>query len=75
MDIFFMVIATGLYCVTTLFVLASSRRSVSQGAARKTAREKKKIKKRGERKPFIFSRAVFRAELQLTERLEEAMFV
>ena len=43
--------------------LASSRRSVTQGAAQKTAREKNK--KRGERKLplaahyFIFPRAVF----------------
>ena len=54
--------------------LASSRRSFNQGAAQKTAREKKK-KKRGERKLplttfFLFFRALFSA---LTERLEEAI--
>ena len=57
--------------------LASSRPSVSQGAAQKTAREK--INKHGEfyrflspRFFFIFSRAVFCAAPWLTERLEEA---
>ena len=55
--------------------LTSSRRSVSWGAARKTGREKiKKKRARGSdpRAFFIFSRPVFRAAPQLTERLEEA---
>ena len=57
--------------------VSSSRRSVSWGAARKTAREKiKKNRAKGSefaRFFFIFSRAVFRAAPQLwTERLEEA---
>ena len=53
--------------------VVSSKRSVSWGSARKTARGIKKahdkIKKRAKK---IKKRAVFRAELQLTERLEEA---
>jgi len=50
--------------------LGSCKKGLSWGAARKTAGEKK----RGERKRFchIFSLAVFRAEPQLTERLEGA---
>ena len=56
--------------------LASSRRSVSHGAAQKTAHEKI-LKKRGAALPLaslflIFSRAVFCAAPRLTERLEEA---
>ena len=58
--------------------LASSRRSVSRGAARKTA-SKKTGKMRGEEKRFlsprfsrIFSLAVFRAAPLLTESLEAA---
>ena len=49
--------------------IASSRRSVSQGAIQKAARGK--IKKK--RFFFIFSRAVFCTAPRLTERLEEAM--
>ena len=45
--------------------LASSRRSVSQDAEQKTAREKKKKNSA--------AGAVFCAEPQLTERLEEAI--
>ena len=48
--------------------IASSRRSVSQGAEQKTAREK--IKK--PRREDIFSRPVFCAAPWLTKRLEEA---
>ena len=48
-------------------LIASSRRSVSLGAAQKTAREK--IKKSAF---YIFSRAVFCAAPWLTEHLEEA---
>ena len=57
--------------------LASSRRSVSQGAVQKTVRSNKK-KKRGERKQnlsprfsLFFGRCFLRCAL-LTERLEEA---
>lgn len=58
------------------FVLASSRRSGSWGAARKTAREKIK-KSTSSRGAFfqIFFRVFFRAAPQLAERLEEAKFV
>ena len=59
-----------------LYELASSRRSVSQGAAQKTAREKnKKRATRGFRDAFlIFLRADFCAAPWLTERLEEAIY-
>ena len=56
--------------------LASSRRSVSSGAERRTAHEKMQKARREEASShcvfFFFSRADFRAALQLIERLEEA---
>ena len=54
---------------STSCALSSSRRSVSQGAAQKTAREKIK---QSRREKALFFAAVFRAVPQLTERLEEA---
>ena len=53
--------------------MASSRFSVSLGAARKTAGKKKIVA--SSHRAFLFfnfSRAVFRQRLQLTERKEEA---
>ena len=41
-------------------IIASSRRSVSQGAVQKKSARKNK-KKRGEEKPFLFFRAQFSA--------------
>ena len=52
--------------------LASSMRSVSQRAARKTAREKNKESAASSHRAF-FSRTVFPVEPQLTERHEEAI--
>ena len=70
------------YVKKSIKIIASSRRSVSEGAAQKTAREKIKKTRREDARElassrlaffFIFSRAVFCAAPSLTERLEEAI--
>ena len=70
----------GVFVLEVSRCIASSRRSVSQGAAQKTAREKLKKARWEEGFSrflsscffFIFSRAVFCAAPWLIERLEEA---
>lgn len=69
------------YPLNAMLVIASTRRSVIWGAAKKDGGAKKTIRRlglRSERAPrfsAIFSCAIFPTAPVLTERLEEAMLV